>query len=108
MSDGSCPFPPSVFFADVPQEELRAHNLRTDEIISTFTCLLVSTGKNKVLMDTGAGNLAPSTCELLENLARAGTQAREIDTVILTHGHPDHVGGAVNAKVGRPFPMRVI
>ena len=30
VSDGSCPFPPSVFFADVPQEELRAHNIRTD------------------------------------------------------------------------------
>jgi hypothetical protein len=32
VSDGSCPFPPSVFFADVPQEELRAHSLRTDEL----------------------------------------------------------------------------
>jgi len=59
ISDGSCPFPPCVFFADVPDQELKARGLPTDAINSTFTCLLVSTGKNKVLIDTGAGNLAP-------------------------------------------------
>jgi glyoxylase-like metal-dependent hydrolase (beta-lactamase superfamily II) len=108
LNDGSFPYPPSLFFANVPterlEEELRARGLRTDEITSTYTCLLVSTGENKVLIDTGAGNMAPSTGELLANLEKAGTRASEIDTVILTHGHPDHIGGAVDPE-GRPaFP----
>jgi glyoxylase-like metal-dependent hydrolase (beta-lactamase superfamily II) len=111
VSDGSFPYPASLFFANVPrerlEEELRAHGLRTDEVTGTYTCLLVSTGENKVLIDTGAGNMAPSTGELLANLEKAGTRASEIDTVILTHGHPDHIGGAVDPE-GRPaFPMRV-
>jgi len=104
ISDGSCPFPPSVFFADVPDQELQARGLPTDAINSTFTCLLVSTGKNRVLIDTGAGKLAPSTGKLLENLANAGAPAKEIDTVILTHGHPDHVGGAIDAEGKAAFP----
>ncbi len=108
VSDGSLPYPPTWFFANVPQqrleEELRAHGLRSDEIAGTYTCLLVSTGKNKVLIDTGAGKMAPSTGELLGNLERAGVGAREIDAVILTHGHPDHIGGAVDAEGKPAFP----
>jgi glyoxylase-like metal-dependent hydrolase (beta-lactamase superfamily II) len=94
LSDGSLPYPPNWFFANVPQqcleEELRSHGLRTDEVAGTYTCLLVSTGKNKVLIDTGAGKMAPSTGELLVNLEKAGARPTEIDTVILTHGNPDH------------------
>ena len=104
ISDGSCPFPPCVFFADVPDQELKARGLPTDAINSTFTCLLVSTGKNKVLIDTGAGNLAPSTGKLLENLAKAGAPAQEIDTVILTRAHPDHIGGAIDGEGKPEFP----
>jgi glyoxylase-like metal-dependent hydrolase (beta-lactamase superfamily II) len=108
VSDGSFPYPPSLFFANVPQqrleEELRAHGLRTDEVTGTYTCLLVSTGKNKVLIDTGAGKVAPSTGELLINLEKAGARPSEIDTVILTHGHPDHIGGAVDAEGKPAFP----
>jgi len=104
ISDGSCPFPPCVFFADIPDQDLKAHGLPTDAINSTFTCLLVSTGKNKVLIDTGAGNLAPSTGKLLENLAKAGAPAKEIDTVILTHAHPDHIGGAIDGEGKPAFP----
>jgi glyoxylase-like metal-dependent hydrolase (beta-lactamase superfamily II) len=104
ISDGNCPFPPCVFLADVPDQELKARGLPTDAINSTFTCLLVSTGKNKVLIDTGAGNLAPSTGKLLENLAKAGAPAQEIDTVILTHAHPDHIGGAIDGEGKPEFP----
>jgi hypothetical protein len=44
VSDGSLPYPPTLFFSNVPQEqlegELRAHGLRTDEVIGTYTCVL--------------------------------------------------------------------
>ncbi len=108
LSDGSFPYPPGMFFASVPQErfeqELRAHNLPTDVVTGTYTCLLISTGRNKVLLDTGAGNMAPSTGELLGNLEKAGTRATEIDSIILTHGHPDHIGGTVDGEGKPAFP----
>lgn len=108
VSDGSFPYPPSLCFANVPQqrleEKMRAHGLGTDEVILTYTCLLVSTGKNKVLIDTGAGNIAPSTGELMANIEKAGVHTSEIDTVILTHGHPDHIGGTVDSEGKPAFP----
>jgi glyoxylase-like metal-dependent hydrolase (beta-lactamase superfamily II) len=108
LSDGSLPYPPSLFFSNVPQEQLenvlRAHGLRTDQVIGTYTCLLLMTPRNKVLIDTGAGDIAPSTGQLLGNLENTGTRANDIDTVILTHGHPDHIGGAVNAQGKPAFP----
>jgi glyoxylase-like metal-dependent hydrolase (beta-lactamase superfamily II) len=40
----------------------------------------------------------------LVGLEKTGTLATDIDTVILTHGHPDHIGGAVNAEGKPAFP----
>ena len=50
-----------------------------------------------MLVDTGAGGFAPSTGRLLQNLGAEGVACEDIDTVILTHGHPDHTGGNVDA-----------
>jgi glyoxylase-like metal-dependent hydrolase (beta-lactamase superfamily II) len=56
------------------------------------------------LVDTGAGAMAPTTGKLLSNLQTAGIAPEDIDTVILTHGHPDHIGGVLD-EAGQPaFP----
>jgi glyoxylase-like metal-dependent hydrolase (beta-lactamase superfamily II) len=78
--------------------------MRWNQILSPFSCLLVDTGPRKVLVDTGAGNLAPTTGELLGGLQVAGLSPAEIDTVILTHGHPDHIGGNLDAEGKPAFP----
>jgi glyoxylase-like metal-dependent hydrolase (beta-lactamase superfamily II) len=66
--------------------------------------LVVNTGQNLVLVDTGAGGLAPTTGRLLDNLQAEGINAADIDTVILTHGHPDHIGGNIDAEGKPAFP----
>jgi len=55
---------------------------------------LINTGTKLVLIDTGAGTLlGPTLGKLLVNLRAAGYRPEQIDDVLLTHMHPDHVGG---------------
>lgn len=55
---------------------------------------LVNTGKELVLFD--AGNPAgrqPTTGKLRSLIETAGYKPEQIDVVVITHGHPDHIGG---------------
>ena len=112
VSDGSFayPHPAAVFFANAPKERLaevlREHNLpeQWEEYVSPYTGLVIDTGQNRVLVDTGAGSMAPTTGKLMSSLQAEGIAPGDIDTVIITHGHPDHIGGNTDNK-GRPaFP----
>jgi glyoxylase-like metal-dependent hydrolase (beta-lactamase superfamily II) len=116
VSDGTMTYappnfpPPTVFlFSNAPKEaldkKLSEYKLRSDEWkewVSPYICLVVMTGRNKVLVDTGAGALAPTTGHLVQNLQHEGILPEDIDTVILTHGHPDHLGGNTDVK-GKPL-----
>lgn len=50
-----------------------------------------------LLIDAGAGGFKQWGGKLLANLALAGVQPGDVDTVLLTHAHPDHVGGLLDA-----------
>jgi glyoxylase-like metal-dependent hydrolase (beta-lactamase superfamily II) len=64
----------------------------------------VKAGKHNVLIDTGADGLAPTTGDLLKNLEAEGITPEEITTVVLTHGHPDHIGGVLDTSGKPAFP----
>jgi glyoxylase-like metal-dependent hydrolase (beta-lactamase superfamily II) len=60
----------------------------------SFTALLVNTGAKLVLIDTGtAGQITDSAGFMKANLAAAGISPSAIDTIIISHFHPDHVDG---------------
>jgi glyoxylase-like metal-dependent hydrolase (beta-lactamase superfamily II) len=64
---------------------------------------LINTGKNLVLVDTGASKLfGPSLGFVVENMKAAGYQPGQVDTVVITHLHPDHMGG-LNDAGGQPL-----
>ncbi len=113
VSDGSFayPTPTQVLFPDAPpsplHQALRAHHVdpkHWEVYVSPYPSLLIRTDQHRVLVDTGAGDLASTTGHLMTQLHAAGVAAADIDVVILTHGHPDHIGGNLDS-VGKPaFP----
>lgn len=108
VSDGTFTYPTNWFFSNVPneqlEEKLRQTNFPTAEVVSPYTCLLIKTGKEILLVDTGADGLAPTTGNLQSNLAAESVRPEQITTVILTHAHPDHIGGVLNSDGNPAFP----
>lgn len=69
-----------------------------------INCYLVRGRGRTILIDAGAGGFKQWGGKLKVNLALAGVQPSDIDTILLTHAHPDHVGGLLDASGEAAFP----
>jgi glyoxylase-like metal-dependent hydrolase (beta-lactamase superfamily II) len=98
-----------AFGGSRPAEEVhelaRTNHIDADKYEHPFIPTLVNTGKELVLFDAGFGAMrrADGAGLLRARMAEAGYRPEDVDIVVLTHGHPDHVAGLIEG--GEPaFP----
>jgi glyoxylase-like metal-dependent hydrolase (beta-lactamase superfamily II) len=97
ISDGVLAAPAALFAGNATPEQLQGvlkEGFQTETLMPDCNILYINTGTHKVLIDSGSGNLNGETAgKLIENLEQAGVAPTDIDTIIITHAHGDHVGG---------------
>lgn len=106
------------YFINAPEDEvikeLNRYQQGTDNIPSPFIAMLLEDGKEKILIDTGIGfsqdpllfrdNTYNFKGRLTELLGKENIKKNEITHVILTHLHPDHIGGLYDEPGNLNFP----
>ncbi len=86
-------------------QKLLAKMFRTNPTPTAVIAFLVNTGNKLVLVDTGAAKVfGPTLGQVLSNLKAAGYDPAQVDTVLLTHLHGDHVGGLLTPEGQPAFP----
>jgi len=113
LSDGLIGGPPRVYASDVPEAELEAvlrqAFLPTDRLTLNLNTLLIETQGRRILLEAGAGEtMGPQGGRVFANLAAIGLRPEDIDVVVVSHTHPDHVGNLRTADGGRAFPRATI
>lgn len=108
LCDGEKEYPISDIFVEAPEEEvrsaLRSRGSRDDLVVTPYSYLHVDTGTHQILVDAGAGKLFPATGRLLDAMLQAEIDPEVIDTLIITHAHPDHIGGLLREEGAPAFP----
>lgn len=112
VSDGPLPLgDPSGTFSGVPKEEVKKmltdNFLSPDNVVLEQNSPIVNIGDKLVLFDTGMGTskaFGPTTGRQQKSMMEAGIKPGDIDAVVCSHAHIDHIGGIVGAD-GKPlFP----
>jgi glyoxylase-like metal-dependent hydrolase (beta-lactamase superfamily II) len=101
ISDGHLVLPVSFLAPDAPPDEraplLQAAGQTGEQYDSPTNITLIRSGNDLILVDMGSGDrFMPSAGKLWDNLKAAGIDKARITKVIFTHGHPDHLWGAVD------------
>ena len=105
VSDGTLLLPTSIIDSGGKPEEvvkLLGAMVQGDKAQFEASPLLLKSGSEMILLDTGAGGgFQPTAGKILESLKAAGVDPSAITKVIFTHAHPDHCWGTIG-KDGKP------
>jgi len=108
LLDGGATFDPHWLTAKKVTMDRVARALKEDpRLLDTGdTGFLVNTGRQLILVDAGAGTWfgGGALGRLVESLRSAGYAPEQVDRVLLTHLHSDHIGGLTTQDGQRVFP----
>ena len=112
VSDGPLPLgDPNAAFLGLTKDEiarqLDSNFLPLANAVLEQNALIVNFGDRMVLFDTGMGSakdFGPTTGKLMNSIKAAGIDPKNIDAVVMSHGHIDHVGGNVGDDGKSNFP----
>jgi glyoxylase-like metal-dependent hydrolase (beta-lactamase superfamily II) len=114
VPDGAALYQPADLFAGVPADQITAAiSVGLDEngeMAVPYNCLLIRSGGRIALVDAGLGAEAAMewgepTGRLMDSLAASGVTADQVDLVIISHAHLDHIGGLTVAADGGRVPV---
>lgn len=108
LSDGYVRLELSQFLRNLPVETgetIQKRALRRADFLMEINAYLVRSAKHgPILIDCGLGSgVIPTAGQLERSLAFAGLEPGDIETVLLTHLHGDHIGGLVDAAGNAVF-----
>jgi glyoxylase-like metal-dependent hydrolase (beta-lactamase superfamily II) len=111
VSDGTLNLgPAAALYPKTPKETVEgvlASHFQSPVAIAQENCLVLNTGDKLVLFDSGMGTyktFGPGAGRLENTLAASGIRPDDIDAIILTHGHIDHLSGIMSDEGKRLFP----
>lgn len=105
LRDGELSLPSEVLMnlTDEQSQQIKADE-KSKLATSNVNAYLIQTEGKNLLIDTGCRDLFGPTCGFLQDaLKEAGLVRNDITDIFLTHLHPDHVAGAINAEGSAVF-----
>lgn len=86
------------------QRLLAREFLKGPKVQTAVNAYLINTGSKLILVDAGAAKLfGPGLGNIVDNLKAAGYAPEQVDVVLVTHLHGDHVNGLVTSEGQRVF-----
>lgn len=96
LSDGSMTLDAKKILHEKPKtlEKMLSESYLHGQVDTSVNAYLIILPKQKVLVDAGAGTVfGPTLNKLTTSLQHAGYQPQDIDQIVITHMHGDHLGG---------------
>lgn len=109
INDGTSTNTAARVFSNVLEIEregvLAQHGYDHNALEWAYNMLLVQGADHTVLVDTGIGREAvPGAGQLRDTLRALGVEPEDVDTLIITHAHADHIGGLTFFEDQLAFP----